>query len=68
MIETSKVHPLFDAILAEHFFQQAPCEDINRNVPMVTRFTKNEEYLEHHESREDLGERYNGGYGRGPWF
>ena len=61
MIDTSKVHPLFDAILAEHFFQQAPCEDINRNVPTVTRFTKNEEYLEHHESREDLGEQQ---YGR----
>ena len=68
MIDTSKVHPLFDAILAEHFFQQQPHEDVKRNVPMVTRFIKNEEYLEFHESREDLGERYNGGYGRGKWF
>ena len=63
MIDTSNLNPLFGQILAEHFFQP-PCEDIDRTVKPQERPTRNEDYLEHHESREDLGERYNGGYGR----
>ena len=62
MIEISKVHPLFDRILAEHFFQQAPHEDVDRTIK--PRPIRNEEYYEYHESREDLRERYNGGYMR----
>lgn len=65
MIEISKVHPLFDAILAQHFIQQQPHEDVDRTVKPQRRATRNEDYLEWHESRVDLGERYNGGYGRG---
>jgi hypothetical protein len=58
-IDVKKVHPLFVEIL-DNF--QAPHEDIKRNVPVVTRFMSNEEYMEYHESREELG--YNEGYGR----
>ena len=64
MINTSKVHPLFDAILAEHFFQQQPHEDVDRTVKPQRRATRNEDYTEYHESREDMGEHYNGGYRR----
>ena len=65
MINTSKVHPLFDVILAEHFFQQQPHEDVDRTVKPQRRVTRNEDYYEYKESREQLEEQYNGGYGRG---
>jgi hypothetical protein len=64
MIEVGKVHPLFDQILAQHFMGQQPHEDIDRTVKPQRRATRNEDYYEYHESKEDLGERYNGGYGR----
>jgi len=65
MINTSKVHPLFNKVLADFFVAQAPCEDIDRTVPLQARPTSNEDYMEYHESREDLQER---GYGRSIWF
>jgi|GEM_PF-3985549 len=62
MIDVKKVHPLFDNILAQHFIQQQPFEDIKRVVRPQDRRTRNEDYFEYHESREELGERYSGGY------
>lgn len=62
-IDVNKVHPLFDRILAEHFFQQQPHEDIDRTVKPQRRATRNEEYYEYHESMDELQERYDG-YGR----
>ena len=67
MIDTSKVHPLFDAILAEHFFQQQPHEDVDRTVKPQSRATRNEDYLEWHESREQLQVRHSD-YGIKGWF
>ena len=66
MIDTSKVHPLFDAILAEHFSQQ-PHEDVDRTVKPQRRATRNEDYLEYHEDREELGIRHSD-YGIKGWF
>jgi hypothetical protein len=68
MIDVNKVHPLFDKILADHFYTQAPSEDMKRPILVRTHPLSNEDYLEFHENRDELQERYNGGYGRGEWF
>ena len=65
MINVSLVHPLFDKVLADFFQAQQPHEDIDRTVPLQARPTNNEDYMEYHESKEDLQEH---GYRRGPWF
>lgn len=62
-IDINKVHPLFDRILADHFFKEISHEDIDRTVK-PSRAARNEDYYEYHESHEDLGERYNEGCGR----
>ena len=65
MINTSLVHPLFDKVLSDFFQSKQPHEDIDRTVPPQARPTSNEDYLEFHESHEELGEKNNGGYGGG---
>lgn len=68
MIEISKVHPIFDQILADHFFHEQPAENPLKNIKLQPRKYRNEDYLEHHESREELEEEYSGGYERGVWY
>lgn len=68
MIDVKQVHPLFDKILADHFHAQPPAERIYPTVKPQARPMSNEEYLEFHENKDELQERYNGGYGRRPWF
>ena len=65
MINVSLVHPLFDKVLADFFQAKEPHEDVDRTVLPQARPTSNEDYMEYHESKEDMQEH---GYGRGPWF
>ena len=53
------LHPIFNQILTD-FVQQEPAE-------LQALPTRNEIYLEQHESREELGIKYSD-YGKEGWF